>query len=118
MIRGTVTDDGTPLIVLPVAGQEWTAVLDTGFNGDLQLPEHLRAVVNPRFICPTVATLADGREVVEDTFEVDFPFDGRVVRVEATFVTEGDFLIGTNLLREHFLQINFPARSVFIERVV
>jgi predicted aspartyl protease len=118
VIRGAVTDDGTPIIILPVAGQEWTAVLDTGFNGDLQLPEHLRPLVNPRFLCPIVATLADGREVVEDSFEVDFPFDGQMVRAEATFVTEGDFLVGTNLLRDYVLQINFLDCAVHLQRVV
>lgn len=39
MIYGTVSDVGVPTIILPIAGQEWSATIDTGFNGDLELPE-------------------------------------------------------------------------------
>lgn len=37
-MTGTVTDDGVPIIMLPVAGQMWPGIIDTGFNGDLELP--------------------------------------------------------------------------------
>ena len=33
-MHGTVSDIGVPIITLSVAGQEWTATIDTGFNGD------------------------------------------------------------------------------------
>jgi len=36
MIHGTTNDDGVPVIRLVVAGQDWAAVIDTGFNGDLE----------------------------------------------------------------------------------
>ena len=36
MIVGTVSADGVPTITLSVAGQDWPAVIDTGFNGDLE----------------------------------------------------------------------------------
>ncbi|MDE0398954.1 MAG: hypothetical protein OXL96_14250 [Candidatus Poribacteria bacterium] len=41
MIQGTVSDTGVPTIILSIAGQEWAATIDTGFNGDLELPETL-----------------------------------------------------------------------------
>lgn len=41
MLAGTVTDDGVPVIMLLVAGQMWSGILDIGFNGDLELPESL-----------------------------------------------------------------------------
>jgi hypothetical protein len=39
VIAGTVTDDRIPVIMLPVAGQMWPGIIDTGFNvsGDLKL---------------------------------------------------------------------------------
>ena len=55
MIRGTVTDDGTPTILLPVAGRDWVVVIDTGFNGGLELPEPLRPHVNARFTARTIS---------------------------------------------------------------
>jgi hypothetical protein len=33
-MTGTVTDDGVLIIMLPVAGQMWPGIIDTGFNGD------------------------------------------------------------------------------------
>jgi hypothetical protein len=61
--------------------------------------------------------LAGGQEIEEETYEVDFPFDGKVLKAEATFVGEADILVGTHLLREHRLDVNFPAATVLIERV-
>jgi hypothetical protein len=36
-----VTDEGEPVIMLTVAGQTWSATIDTGFNGELELPDAL-----------------------------------------------------------------------------
>ena len=71
MIRGTVTDDGTPTILLPVAGRDWVVVIDTGFNGGLELPEPLRPHVNARFTARIRFLLAAGQQVVEDGYKVD-----------------------------------------------
>jgi hypothetical protein len=48
---------------------------------------------------------------------VDFPFDGRTVHAEATFVSGSEILIGTQLLRQHRLEIHFPAQTVVLEPV-
>ena len=53
MIEGTVTIDGMPTVSLSVAGRTWPATVDTGFNGDVELPEELRSFVNARFIAST-----------------------------------------------------------------
>ena len=50
MIVGTVSADGVPTITLSVAGQDWPAVIYTGFNGDLELPETLRGALNARLL--------------------------------------------------------------------
>ena len=38
MIRGAVSQEGTPEISITVDGHEWSAIIDMGFNGDLELP--------------------------------------------------------------------------------
>jgi predicted aspartyl protease len=43
---GNVSDDGVPVITLEVTGREWPAIIDTGFNGDLELPEGLQGKLN------------------------------------------------------------------------
>lgn len=117
MITGTVTLSGEPTIEIPVAGLMMKAVIDTGFNGGLQLPYAVFAPLNPRFAGRVVSVLAAGQAVFEDIYNLQFLFDGRVVPTDATFVQDTVILIGTSLLRHHRLDINFKARTVLIERV-
>ncbi|HEX7449388.1 MAG TPA: hypothetical protein VF306_17665 [Pirellulales bacterium] len=115
MIQGVVTEDGIPAIEIEVGGRRWQAIVDTGFNGDLELPERLRPHVNAQFIGRTTSLLAANQQVEEDVYLVDFPFDGRLVRAQATLVCGDEILIGTRMLREHRLQIDFPGATVVIE---
>ncbi len=116
MILGVVSVQGLPTIILAIAGRDWSATIDTGFNGDLELPEALREPVNAQFVGRATATLAGGQSVEEDLYLVDFPFDGRIIQAEATFVAGDNILIGTRLLREYSLQINFVSQTVQLER--
>lgn len=49
MIEGTIADDGVPVIDVEIGGR-CRAIIDTGFNGDLELPTRLRAHVNAEFV--------------------------------------------------------------------
>jgi predicted aspartyl protease len=104
--------------LLTVAGQVWPAVVDTGFNGDLELPDCLRPHVNARFKGTVLSALAGGQSVLEDVYIVDFPFDGQTVTVDATFVPSGPILIGTSLMQHYRLTIDFVDRTVLLERKV
>lgn len=117
MIAGTVTAEGIPIIDLPIAGHNWTAIIDTGFNGDLELPAALFTLLNPQFIGRISWSLAGGQTLEEDSYSVEIPFDGQTVAAIAAFLPIGEVLIGTNLLRQHRLQISFPARTMLIEHV-
>jgi len=66
MLAGTVTDDGVPVIMLLVAGQMWPAIIDTGFNGGLELPESMRRSLQARFIGRMSSLLAGDQSVEED----------------------------------------------------
>ena len=117
MLTGTVTDDGIPIIQLFMAGQTWPAIIDTGFNGDLELPDSLRTAVNAQLIGRVSSLLGGAQQVEEDIYLVDFPFDGQVIRAEAAFVPGREILLGTQLLRLYRLEIHFPARTVVLEAV-
>jgi predicted aspartyl protease len=117
VITGRVSDDGSPVIDWEIAGRTWTATIDTGFNGDLELPEALRSEVNPVFVIRALSLLAADLFVEEDYFSVAVEFDGRPVKAEATFVAGHSILIGTNLLHEYRLEVDFVARTVRLERV-
>jgi clan AA aspartic protease len=116
-MTGTVTDDGVPIIMLPVAGQMWPGIIDTGFNGDLELPNELRESLNARFIGRMSSLLASGQHIEQDVYLVDFPFDGETVVAEATFVPGDELLIGTQLMQPYHLEIHFPDQTVRLEKV-
>jgi predicted aspartyl protease len=117
MIHGTVNAEREPIITVSLAGSNWPATIDTGFNCDLELPEAVRSHVNPRFIGVVRYELAGGQVVQEENYLVDFPFDGQTVTVEAPFVVDGGILIGTRMLSQYRLEINFVTRVVVIDRV-
>lgn len=117
MIRGTVSSSGVPTITLSIAGQDWIAIIDTGFNGDLELHEDLRDLLSTRYVGRVTSALAGGQTIEENVYLVDFPFEGQTVQVEATFVSGGQILIGTHLLREYRLEVNFVSKTVELERV-
>ena len=68
MIRGTVSANGVPTITLPIASQNWRATIDTGFNGDLELPESLRNTLNARYVGQVTSALAGGQSIEESVY--------------------------------------------------
>jgi len=116
MIAGQVTEDGQPIIRLTLGGRSWLAIVDSGFNGDLELPNALRGPLNARFRGREPWLLASGQSVEEDVYSVQFPFDDRIVDAEATFAPGDTILIGTGMLWSYRLTIDFVARTVLLER--
>ena len=66
MIAGYVSDDGIPVVTIEVAGQDWSAIIDTGFNGDLELPEELQGKLNDQPAGRLRSGLAGGQIIEED----------------------------------------------------
>ena len=117
-MEGNLDSYGLPIIMLEVAGRQWKATIDTGFNGDLELPHDLFNRLRPRFVASGHSFLAGNQMIEEDVYEVTFPFDGELIGALATFVSGGGILIGTHLLRKHSLYIDFPTDRVEIERSI
>ena len=101
-----------------LASQDWRATIDTGFNGDLELPGSLRNSLNARYVGQVTSALAGGQTIEEAVYLVDFPFDDTIIHAEATFVDGYQILIGTHLLREYRLQVNFVTQTVELEKVI
>lgn len=116
MIEGRVTSDGVPKIVLEVEGRQWTAVIDTGFNGYLELPAALQAPLNAVYFGQVVSALGGGQELEEEAYYVEFPWDGDRVTAEVTFVDGDEILVGTRILSRQRLTVDFPAKTLRIER--
>ena len=117
MILGRVSPEGEPTITVPIAGQDWKTIIDTGFNGDLELPLSLQDSLNASYVGRVTSALAGGQVIEEILYLVDFPFDGRIVSAQATFVADTHILLGTHLLRDYSLLVNFMSKLVQLERV-
>lgn len=116
MIRGMVTEDGVPLIVLRLADEDWVTIVDTGFNGDLELPDALRSRLSLTPAGTIKSELASGVAIEEDAYRVDIEFDGEVVEADVTFADIEHALLGTELLAKHRLEIDFPKATVRLSR--
>lgn len=71
MILGTVSADGVPTIALSIAGQDWSAIIDTGFNGDLELPNDFRDSLDARDVGRVTSALAGGQILEENVYLVE-----------------------------------------------
>lgn len=117
MIEGTVSAGRVPTISLAVADKVYRSIIDTGFNGDLELPLELFDLLKPELVGEAKSLLAGGMTIIEDVYAVRIKFDGELVEAEATFVKGKEILVGTRLLRNHRLEIDFVTRKLTIERV-
>jgi hypothetical protein len=72
-MSGALTPEGTPTLLLNIAGQDWVAVIDTGFDGDLELPDVLAQHFPGVSLGPQKAILAGGVIVTDEIFLIDFP---------------------------------------------
>jgi predicted aspartyl protease len=70
LIEGIITDDGVAAIELKVGCELWQAIVDTGFNGALELLERLQSHVNAQFVGRVSSLLAANQRIEEDVFPV------------------------------------------------
>ena len=65
MIVGRVSLEGEPTITVSLAGRDWEAIIDTGFNGDLELPLSLQNSLSARYVGSVTSVLAGGQMTEE-----------------------------------------------------
>jgi predicted aspartyl protease len=93
-----------------------TAVLDTGFDGELSVPLDVAVTLGLELTGADVIELADGSHKRELLFSGTAGVLGKRRQV-AMYVTESeDALVGTELLADCNLHIDFPAAKVRLSR--
>jgi predicted aspartyl protease len=117
-VTGEIDRNGTPILRLNLGGREWVAVVDTGFNGDLELPDSLASLF-PRVPSGSrYSVLAGGALVLDNMFVIQqFPFDGAVLPVQVSYAPVQEILIGTGLIKDYRLEIDFPAKTMTLTRL-
>jgi clan AA aspartic protease len=94
---------------------EIEAWVDTGFTGELVLPQdQIVALGLPRSAVVT-AELGDGSATVLEVYSCLMEWLGRVRQIEAIADTGTSPLLGVGLLQGHTLTIDYASRTVTID---
>jgi clan AA aspartic protease len=116
MICGAVNDRNEIRIPLPVldgAGYEQVvdAILDTGFDGWLALPNALISSLQLSRVAELPVRFGDGRVELIDHYEATVVWEG-VERLAEVRALDGDILIGMALLSGHDLRVRVAVGGV------
>ncbi len=110
MISGRVNDNREAVIPVVVVGDdgdehEIDAIIDTGFSGDLTLPDELAEQLGLTWLGREPGILADGSSDLFDVYVGTVLWNGepRVVEVAAA---NAQPLVGMNLLHRHSIRID------------
>ncbi|MEM9354108.1 MAG: clan AA aspartic protease [Planctomycetota bacterium] len=109
MIEGRVSSDLQPIVELRLLDGDGEtrvtqAIIDTGFNGSLTLPEPILVSLGADRIGSERALLADGSLAVFDVYLIQLEWFGNVRRVEAA-LSDSFPLAGMSLLEGSRLRV-------------
>ena len=110
----------TPRVDLLVFGSREqisiSAIVDTGFDGYLCLPTSVAVRLGLELVSEGLIELADGRTQKQLVFLGTVEFLDEVQPVMIYLTDSEDALIGTRLLDDCVLTIDFPRRSIELKR--
>lgn len=120
-MKGFVDDQLRALLPVPVSASldgnrtEILAWIDTAFNGGLAIPRKLAAELELVEVSYVAAILADGKSVELPLFKCIIDWFGNRYETEIA-ASEGTFaLLGTMLLADRDLRIDYKARTVELQ---
>ena len=110
MIEGQMNEQYEAMITMTVncpegATEEAEAVVDTGFNWFLCLPETVIQRLHLPYLNSTTAFMADDRSRILRIHQAQIDWDGKARTVEA-HATGATALIGMQLMTDHRLEID------------
>ncbi len=117
MIRGRINAQGEPFVPLVVHGpraQRIEAVLDTGFTGHLCLSRRHRRQMHLTSVGEVETELADGSRTMQRVYLGHITFAGDRRPVFVTLTKSQDSLIGTALLLNRQVHLDFSKRRVSV----
>ena len=119
MLKGFVNSRGEPIVRIALLSstnlsRSYSAVIDTGFNGTLSLPEPLIQRLGWRWIGHELYEIATGDVVREKVFVGRVRWMRQLQEVDVVASHAKDILIGTRLLEDHRISIDFRKRHVRI----
>jgi predicted aspartyl protease len=117
MATAFLNSDGVPIAAIEVASRSFEAVIDTAFEGGLQLPNWFQASLNLTPYREILYELGLGRTATTYSYLVEIVIGGETLVVETVFAPSDQVLLGVDALNAYRLEINFPAGTVVLEKV-
>ena len=118
MIEGIVNENEEPVISISliIKGKllNSSAVIDTGFNGYLSVPQKLADKSDWYFLGYEEYEIATGEKVTQSVYLGKIIFDGKEKETYILTSKSNDILIGTKLLRDKVLTVDFREKKVKI----
>lgn len=110
----------TPMVDIEVGGTRREAaveaILDTGFEGEICAPVELAVSLGLELVGTDVVELADGSQKQEFLFAGEVNFLGKKQEVVISLTDGEDTLIGTELLADCTLSVDFQTGKVLLSR--
>jgi clan AA aspartic protease len=120
-MKGTVDDSGRALLIITVIppslanGVALQAWVDTGFTGDLILPQSTVNELNLPMTGVVEAVLADGSKVALIRYTCDLLWFGEKRQLEVVANEGATPLLGVGLLTNRRLTIDYRANTLHLE---
>lgn len=119
MLKGRVNRHGEPIVsiylILRKRPVRFSAVIDTGFNGYLGVPRRALTDSKWQFIGTEKYEIATGALVEQEVYLGEISFDGDRGMAYTVATDARDVLIGTKLLRDKLLTIDFRTKLVVLK---
>jgi len=121
MIKGEISDSGSPIIKTNIIGSRaeivTDGILDTGFTGHLCLPITTAVSLGLELTGLEKVELADGT-ILEDepVFSGRMEWNGGIIDVDIVLIKSADTLLGTALLRGMDVRLNYSTNEIVIEK--
>lgn len=116
MITGRILPSGAPTVPVEFAGVTFDAVLDTGFEGQFELPVALAPILNPIPKGTIRYGLGTGGESEVDVYWVAVTFDDTEQMVVVHFVPGDEIILGLEMLAAYRVTLDFPAGTVTLDK--
>ncbi len=118
MLKGFVNQYDEPIVpielVLRSKPQSFQAIIDTGFNGYLNVPKNLVHGSTWYFAGIEEYEIATGERVKQQVYIGNVLFDQQLLQLYIVTSNSNDILIGTKLLKSKILEISFRSKKVII----
>jgi clan AA aspartic protease len=118
-IKGTINDRLAPIIKIDIeeSKEQVETILDTGFNGELMLPEKIIESLNLEWCGKEDYLVASGEMITTDVYKGHLNWFGKRCAVEVMGTSAKQGLLGMQLLSSCIISINVPEKELFIVKI-